>query len=220
MKRQAVAYIDGLNLYHGALKGTDLKWVDLPRLVALHARHARVTKIKYFTGRLVGDPDTVSRQNIYLTAFAASGVEMFFGKFKERVFNAQVVDRNITQGIDVIQVRNQVEKQTDVCLATELVADGFENLYELAIVFTNDSDLVPAIKKVREKLNKQILVINPHYTSATPAEIKQIAGKTMYLDPKILAKCQLSDPYPIGASRQLHKPPQRTPKKRLPVQGV
>ena len=43
-------YVDGFNLYYGALKGTPFKWLDLVRLAyqLLPAGYS-VTKLKYFT---------------------------------------------------------------------------------------------------------------------------------------------------------------------------
>ena len=48
-------YIDGLNLYYGMLKGTDLKWLDP---VALCERLAddRPDLVRYFTARVTSYP--------------------------------------------------------------------------------------------------------------------------------------------------------------------
>ena len=48
-------YVDGFNLYYGALRGTPWKWLDLPALFAkvLQPRHD-ILKVKYFTARVSG----------------------------------------------------------------------------------------------------------------------------------------------------------------------
>lgn len=54
------------------------------------------------------------------------------------------------------------EKGSDVNLATNLLIDGFDNAYELAVVLSNDSDLLEPIKVVTERLGKPVGILNPH----------------------------------------------------------
>lgn len=46
-------------------------------------------------------------------------------------------------------------------LATYLVFDGFAQDYEVAVIISNDSDLVLPIRMVRDKLDLEIGIINP-----------------------------------------------------------
>ena len=48
-------YVDGFNLFYGALKGTPFKWLDPVSLFekVLQPRHD-ILKVKYFTARVVG----------------------------------------------------------------------------------------------------------------------------------------------------------------------
>lgn len=84
------AYIDGFNLYYGALKGTPHKWLDLKALaVQLLPAHHTIERIKYFTARVSGaeDPDPPRRQHIYLRALQTiSEMEVHFGLFCRRRF--------------------------------------------------------------------------------------------------------------------------------------
>lgn len=54
------------------------------------------------------------------------------------------------------------EKGSDVNLATHLLIDGFDNKYELAVVVSNDSDLLEPIKVVTQRLGKPVGILNPH----------------------------------------------------------
>ena len=61
-------YVDGFNLYYGALKGTSWKWLDLVALFekVLHQHHD-ILKVKYFTARVSGttaDQSKPQRQDI------------------------------------------------------------------------------------------------------------------------------------------------------------
>jgi hypothetical protein len=61
------------------------------------------------------------------------------------------------------------EKGSDVNLATHLLHDAYRNDHELAVVISNDSDLVVPIQIVRHELGKPVGVFVPPSASA-PAE--------------------------------------------------
>lgn len=78
-------YVDGFNLYYGALKDTPFKWLDPVKLAyqLLPAGHS-VTKLKYFTARVSGirDAGAPARQQAYLSALGTlPEVEILFGTF-------------------------------------------------------------------------------------------------------------------------------------------
>ena len=65
-------YVDGFNLYYGALKNTPYKWLDLRALFARILRpQNEIERIKYYTARVSArpdDPDAPTWQDIYLRA--------------------------------------------------------------------------------------------------------------------------------------------------------
>jgi len=63
---------------------------------------------------------------------------------------------------DTVLVRKTEEKGSDVNLATLLVKEGFQNLYDVAVVISNDSDLLLPIEVVKADLGKPVGVFNPH----------------------------------------------------------
>jgi len=48
----------------------------------------------------------------------------------------------------MVEILDTKEKGSDVNLATYLLMDGFKREYEMAVVISNDSDLVEPIKLV------------------------------------------------------------------------
>ena len=68
-------YIDGFNLYYGAVKGTPYKWLDFHAAftMLLQPQH-RITAINYFTAQVSGkrDPQQPVRQQTYWRALQAS----------------------------------------------------------------------------------------------------------------------------------------------------
>ena len=53
------------------------------------------------------------------------------------------------------------EKGSDVNLATHLLLDSFRDFYELAVVVSNDSDLLLPIRVAVELFNKKVGLLNP-----------------------------------------------------------
>ncbi len=78
-------YIDGFNLYYGALKGTPYRWLDPVKLsTSLLPSHCVVDKVRYFTAHVSGvvDRRAPARQQVYLNALQTlPQVEVHFGSF-------------------------------------------------------------------------------------------------------------------------------------------
>ena len=53
------------------------------------------------------------------------------------------------------------EKGSDVNLATHLLHDAHTGKFDIAVVISNDSDLLEPIKIVRQQLRKTVGVLNP-----------------------------------------------------------
>jgi uncharacterized LabA/DUF88 family protein len=53
------------------------------------------------------------------------------------------------------------EKGSDVNLATHLLLDAFQGRYDLAVVITNDTDLLAPILAVRKELRKKVGLLSP-----------------------------------------------------------
>jgi len=50
-----------------------------------------------------------------------------------------------------------VEKGVDTSIVTDLFDGAINNSYDIAVLVSNDSDFVPAIQTIQERLNKQII---------------------------------------------------------------
>jgi uncharacterized LabA/DUF88 family protein len=59
------------------------------------------------------------------------------------------------------RVMKTEEKGSDVNLATHLLMDAFDNLFDCAVVVSNDSDLKEPISLVRNRFGKTIGLLNP-----------------------------------------------------------
>ncbi len=66
-----IVYVDGFNLYYGALRKTPNRWLDIDKLCTLILPKNQIVQIKYFTALVSArpsDPDQPVRQQTYLRA--------------------------------------------------------------------------------------------------------------------------------------------------------
>jgi uncharacterized LabA/DUF88 family protein len=160
-------YIDGFNLYYGALRRTPYRWLNLERLCQLLLPKNAIGQIKYFTALVAArpnDPDQAVRQQLYLRALKTlPKVSVHLGHFlTHQVTMAVVVPPGQPQ--QYARVIKTEEKGSDVNLATHLLHDAHMGRFDVGVVVSNDSDLLEPIKIVREHLKKQVGILNPHPT--------------------------------------------------------
>ena len=158
-------YIDGFNLYYGALRKTPYRWLDLEALCQLLLPKNTILQIKYFTALVSArpsDPAQPVRQQLYLRALGTlPKVSVHFGHFlTHEVTMALVMPPGQPQ--KYAKVIKTEEKGSDVNLATHLLHDAHMGRFDVAVVISNDSDLLEPIKIVRHQLKKQVGILNPH----------------------------------------------------------
>lgn len=154
---RSVVYIDGLNLYYGALKNTTWKWLNLEKYFSLLRNTDSILAIKYFTGKAKSSAD----QGTYLAALAQTQVQVFLGSFKNRLLTCRV------QGCTYRGSRRfsyPEEKKTDVNIGIHLVNDAHRDRYDLAVMITGDSDIIPALEMVKQEYpSKKLICYVPDY---------------------------------------------------------
>lgn len=158
-------YIDGFNLYYGAVKATPFKWLDLAALVAKLFPRNEINRIRYFTAIVdarPSDPQQPVRQQTYLRALhTIPNLSVHLGTFRTRPVRMTLVHRPRT-GPKTAEVWKTEEKGSDVNLASYLLLDGFRKDCEVAIVFSNDADLKEPIAIAQNELGLKVGVVNPH----------------------------------------------------------
>jgi hypothetical protein len=165
VKRRAIVYIDGFNLYYGALKGTPYRWLDLSAFCKCMVPRDDVIEIKYFTALVVprpGKPQTAQRQQVYLRALQTiPNLTVHLGHFITTPTSRPLVTPP-KRGSPFRTVWKTEEKGSDVNLASHLLIDGFRARYDVAVLISNDSDLKEPVNFVRHDLNAPVGVLNPH----------------------------------------------------------
>jgi uncharacterized LabA/DUF88 family protein len=151
------AFVDGFNLYH-AIKDTGrehLKWLDLWALCQEFSPRPDfdLRSVYYFSALATWRPGSCRRHREYVAALRATGVTPVMARFKKK-------ERKCKRCGNVWL--DHEEKETDVGIALRLVVDAIEDRYDRAVLVSADSDLVPAVRTLREVApGKAIRIVFP-----------------------------------------------------------
>jgi 6-hydroxy-3-succinoylpyridine 3-monooxygenase len=187
--KRSVIYIDGFNLYYGALRGGPYKWLNLDRYFHLLLPNDNIQKIRYFAARVVGP--RAANQDAYLSALTTLPlVEVILGKFKVKQVQGLCPSCPLLtpQFFSTFE-----EKRTDVNIALWMLHDAHKDLCDRLVLVSGDSDLVPAIAMVKNHYpEKTIIVYIPARNAIRGAavELRSIADKDKTLPLQMLHAAQ------------------------------
>ena len=122
-----------------------------------------IVKIKYFTAPIKlrmtdNDPDMPNRQQIYWRALKTlPNLEIIEGIFLRHTVSMKFANK---KGYALV-IKHE-EKGTDVNIASHLIHDAHNKLFEKAVVISNDSDLVTPIRIVVKEIGLSVTVISPY----------------------------------------------------------
>jgi len=201
-------YVDAFNLYYGAVKDTPYRWLNLAELCHRMLPEHRIAEIKYFTARVsarLQDPRKPLRQQIYLRALRTiPNLSIIFGHFLSHTVRMPLAG-SPPEHLQWVTVMKTEEKGSDVNLATHLLHDAHRGRYQIAVIVSNDSDLIAPIDIVTRELGLRVGVLCPH---ARPSR-DLLARATFFkrIRPGVLASSQ----FPVtlnDAQGIFHKPPE------------
>jgi len=167
-KNRVFIIIDGNNFYH-RLKEASLKNLlsfDYKKFSEFLARGREVVLKKYYIGAIREEPGNLksrklmANQQKLISNLQKSGFEIGFGHMLK-------TDRYHEKGVDVL-------------MAVDLLIGAYEDLFDTAVLVTSDTDLIPAIDKVREK-GKKIEYVGfshkPSYALIAHSDIRRLLLK-------------------------------------------
>ena len=196
---RTLVYVDGFNLYYGALKGTSWKWLDLVALFEkVLQQHHDILKVKYFTARVSSTPTDQSkpqRQDVYLRALQRyrPEVDVYFGHFLRHRVRAALAQP--LGGRHTAMVIRTEEKGSDVNLAVHLLNDSWLDAYDCGVVVSNDSDVAEAMRLVRAQHGKRIGLVTPGPRRPSQ-QLKKHSDFARHIRTNGLRRSQLPDPIP------------------------
>ncbi|MBU1013302.1 MAG: NYN domain-containing protein [Bacteroidetes bacterium] len=185
-KERVIVFVDGFNLYFGMVDAgfTNSKWLNIDALIRnLIQPNQELIAIKYFTSRVSNDPDKQKRQTTYLEALESVGIKIYYGHYQRDTIKCHRCD-NIWASYN--------EKMTDVNIATQMIIDAYQDKYDMAMLISGDSDLVPPIKEIHENFhNKRVFVAFPPKRSNSSVSI--VAKGSITIGRKKLADSQFAE---------------------------
>ncbi|MCY3820886.1 MAG: NYN domain-containing protein [Gammaproteobacteria bacterium] len=204
---RTIVYVDGFNLYYGAIRGSPYRWLDLQRYFAKVRPVDDIQAIKYFTAPVTGMAG--SRQDALLRAFGTlPRVEVILGAFKLKriscTFRTCPRIANGTPGFDVPE-----EKRTDVNIALHMLDDAYQQLCDRQVLVSGDSDMVPAVRMVQRRFpDVRIHVYVPARVRRRGAavELRGAAHRSRTLPLNLMANSLLPNPVIARDGTVIHKP--------------
>ncbi len=187
MNQRVVAYIDGFNLYFG-LKSARWKrfyWLNLQLLAQnILAPGQDLVFTKYFTSRISYPPDKEKRQSTFIEALETlSDFKIYFGHYQANLQRCRKCNNKVW-------VPN--EKMTDVNIAVEMMSDAYQDLSDVALLISADSDLSAPIQAIKALFpEKRVVVAFPPQRHS--AQLQRLAHAYLQIGRGSVAKSVFAD---------------------------
>lgn len=176
MTTRVAMFADGFNFYYGVYRGAPLrspeatKWIDPLKLGMALCRQlgveGSIVRVHYCSAPAlpgVGDPRQATRQQHFFRAL--SGLPNMVLTLGQHTENRKFVRRRGDDGRTAVgkpfPALVREEKGSDVNLATFLVRDAALDEFDTALLLSNDSDLVNAVRIAREDFGRTVIVASP-----------------------------------------------------------
>lgn len=199
-KERVIAYVDGFNLYNG-LKDSGFKrycWLNLETLVLKFLKpQQELIGIKYFSSSITSNVDKRALQKIYFDALStAERVRTVLGEFQPGKNQCHICGQ-------FSHVYN--EKMTDVNIATHMLADFYGDRFDVAMLISGDTDLVPPIRHINESgTSKLVFVAFP--PGRVNDKIRKYAKGSLVIGRKNLADSQFEEKFQTAYGEILSRP--------------
>ena len=170
-------FIDGFNLYHSIddlakkfPRYNRYKWLNLRELSnSFLSKSQKLEDVYYFSALATWNNEKTHKHEIYIKALQSTNVNIVMEKFKRKSIDCKKCKSKIFK---------PEEKQTDVNIATYLFKHAVLGSYDIAYILTGDSDIIPAVKAVKELFpTKLINLIIPIARQAD--ELKSVCDRHM-----------------------------------------
>ena len=209
-RKRAICYIDGFNLYYGAVKQTPYKWLNIQELCVSLRSSDDVVAVRYFTSKVVG-MKAAERQAIFLRALRTLPlVSIHQGSFTRKNVGCEVpfCQHAGHKNYDVL-----VEKKTDVNIAIHMLDDAHHDRCDVFVVISGDTDLVPAVSMIRSEYpTKHVGVYVPIKAGMARADarrsnaLREAAHRGGFLSPTLVAGSQFPNTVTDSLGRTTAKP--------------
>lgn len=154
-KQKVIVYIDGFNFYYGLKKNPSWKkyyWLDVVSFFEKFMRpNQELIAVKYFSAKPANIYKSLNQNAFFQANKENSKFKLILGKYLKK----EITCFNCNKIIHTFE-----EKETDVRIATQIVADAYKKNCDVSIIVSADSDMIPAIELVLD-INHKIFVYFP-----------------------------------------------------------
>jgi hypothetical protein len=217
-------YIDGFNFYYRLFKNdrrvhrlpVHFRWLDLLKLSQRLAPGQAIDWIGYFTAYVTvntNDPDQHLRQRAYIEALRTIPcLEVVEGNFQRTTkrgmpFGCMTCGATATAPISFDTFE---EKGSDVNIAARLVRDAARKAFSEALLISNDSDLMEAIRIATRDFGRVVHVLSPDIN--VNLALTSVATSAYPLDTKLLKRCLFPPTLTNAAGVVVSRPPAWAPR--------
>ena len=179
-KQKVFVYVDGFNFYYGLRSKGWRKyyWLDMVKFAEKLLRpHQELVQVCYFSAKSTNNQKSI-RQNAFFQANRLNRkFSLHLGKYLTKNITCKYCQR-INYSFE--------EKETDVRIATSMLADVYQGRCDLSLIVSADSDLVPAIERIKEMSpdHKIIVCFPPNRHSANLQQwsngVKNLTNRRLY----------------------------------------
>jgi len=199
-RKKVIVYVDGFNFYFGLRSKNWRKfyWLDIVKFAeSLLRPHQELVKVHYFSARHT-NPDKSKRQDAFFQANKLNPrFTLHLGKYLTKDIECRFC-KNI--------IHSYEEKESDVRIATTMMADVYQQRCDLSLLISADSDLVPPIERIKEfsPTHKIITCFPPNRASF---DLKKWSnGVKTLINKSIYESCMLPDKVLLPNGYELHRP--------------
>ena len=195
MPKKTIVYVDALNLFNGAIKPSrdsdrlprKFRWLDIGALLmkTLSPHDCEIVGIKYFSALVKGEDNAA--HDAYIRALRRHNppgrppLVVCLGEMEARNIRGRPPLKFKNERGDWIQsddiaadakisIASFRERQTDINLASQMVADAVLGRCECVALVSVDRDFLGALRRIKEETNSgraglspvEILLISPH----------------------------------------------------------
>jgi uncharacterized LabA/DUF88 family protein len=210
-------YVDGFNLYFRMLRDRPaLKWLNLHDLTSsLLGKQNCIEEINYYSAPVSGrvDAGASRRQRIYFNALRSTEiVKIHLGSFlRSEGFSRVAHPPRFEPPLQLPQpwprkvwTEKFEEKGSDVNLASHLVRDACLDRFDVAVVVSNDTDLIEPMRIARQEFQKTVGLLSP-VSSPNPA-LANTASFVRRISPSDLARAQFPDRIVLASGTVIERP--------------
>ena len=216
---RAWVFVDGFNLYHSidelcldprtnrrVHRKHHLKWLDIASLsrALLHPNRFEIVGVTYYSAFANWIPqDQKERHQAYLGALRSTGVETVMGQFKNKPRTCPSCKHKWT---------GHEEKETDVNMALGLLERAVLNSFDVALLYTADTDIAPAIRTVKRLYpEKQLFVAISQRRQKYATELKQLSDQLIRLQEHHFLRSQFPAQIVLPDGKIISRPAKYTP---------